>query len=114
MKKNTNRDKKIASKVQSIISEIIYTKYHDDELLSKITFTGSESSGLSFVRIFYTTIDNKEQTEKKLKNITNNLRFLLANKINQKYVPEIVFKYDDTQDKLVRLNKIFKEIEQNL
>ena len=94
---NSNRGEKIASKVQTLVAEILQHDFSDDNLISGVSLVGSEShGGMQFVKLFFYARENIDATQKRLDEITKMVRFALAKKIDQKYVPEIRFVYDDT------------------
>ncbi len=105
MKKQSNnksfaRSDRIASKVQSMVAEILRDNYSD----INITLTGAEShGGLQFVRLYY---QGDKNVQKKLDDIKSQIRYELAAKIDQKYTPDIGFVYDDTLEKSERIKKL--------
>lgn len=108
---NSNRGEKIASKVQTLVAEILQHDYMDDDLIKGVSLVGSEShGGMQFVKLFFYARENKEETQKKLNEITKAVRFSLAQKINQKYVPEIRFVYDDTLERADRIEELLNNI----
>lgn len=108
---NTNRPEKIASKVQTLVAEIIQHDFYDDELLRGVSLVGAEShGGMQFVKLFFYAHGDKIATQKRLDDITKMIRFSLAKKIDQKYVPEIKFIYDDTLEKADRIESLLKKI----
>lgn len=110
---NSNRGEKIASKVQTLVAEILQHDYMDDNLIKGVSLVGAEShGGMQFVKLFFYSHENKEETQKKLDEITKSVRFALAQKINQKYVPEIRFVYDDTLERASRIEKLLSKISQ--
>lgn len=114
MKKETNfnRGEKIASKVQTLVAEILRDNFSEDSIVSMVSLVGSEShGGLRFVRLFYYT-RNPDQvlTQKRLEEITRIVRFELAARMNQKYVPDIKFSYDDTLERADRIDKLLENI----
>lgn len=110
---NSNRGEKIASKVQTLVAEILQHDYMDDDLIKGVSLVGAEShGGMQFVKLFFYSRENKEETQKKLDEITKSVRFALAQKINQKYVPEIRFIYDDTLERASRIEELLNKISQ--
>jgi ribosome-binding factor A len=110
---NSNRGEKIASKVQTLVAEILQHDYMDDDLIKGVSLVGAEShGGMQFVKLFFYSRENKEETQKKLDEITKTVRFALAQKINQKYVPEIRFVYDDTLERASRIEELLNKISQ--
>lgn len=105
---NSNRGERIASKVQTLVAEILRDDWGDDALISGVSLVGSVAhGGLQFVRLFYYTRNQDvDAVQKRLDNITRMVRFELAARMNQKYVPDIRFQYDDTLEKAVRIDEL--------
>ena len=109
---NSNRSEKIASKVQSLVAEILQRELSDDDLIRGVSLVGSESrGGMQFVKLFFYSRDNADSVQKRLDEITKMVRFSLAQKINQKYVPEIRFVYDDTLERADRIENLLNSID---
>ena len=67
--------------------------------------------GLQFVRLFfYTRNENINAVQKRLDEITRSVRFELAARMNQKYVPDIKFQYDDTLEKAARIDELLNNL----
>lgn len=109
---NNNRGERIASKVQTLVAEILRDNFSDDVLLSTVSLVGSEShGGLRFVKIFYYTRNpDFKNVQKRLDEITRMVRFELAARMDQKYVPDIKFAYDDTLERADRIDKLLGAI----
>lgn len=109
---NSNRGEKIASKVQVLVAEILQREFSDDDLIKGVSLVGSESrGGMQFIKLFFYARDNAEAVQKRLDEITKMVRFSLAKKINQKYVPEIRFVYDDTLERADRIENLLNNID---
>lgn len=109
----SNRGGKIASKVQTLVAEILRDNYSDDALLSGVSLVGAVSrGGLQFVRLFYYSRTNDiTAVQKRLDDVTKTIRFELAARMNQKYVPEIKFEYDDTLERAKRIDDLLNKID---
>ena len=109
---NSNRGERIASKVQTLVAEILRNNYNDDPIINGVSLVGSVAhGGLQFVRLFYyTRNDNIEAVQKRLDEITRTVRFELASRMNQKYVPDIKFAYDDTLEKAARIDELLNKL----
>lgn len=109
---NSNRGDRIASKVQTLVAEILRDNYADDSLLSGVSLVGATShGGLQFVKLFYYSRSNDTTAvQKKLDDATKTIRFELAARMNQKYVPEIKFVYDDTLDRAARIDELLNNL----
>lgn len=104
---------RIAAKVQNIVAQILHDKYGDDPVLSGVSLVGAiDSGGLQFVRLFYYSRNpDVACVQKRLDDVTRAVRFELAARIDQKYVPEIRFEYDDTLERAARIDELLNNIE---
>ena len=109
---NSNRGDRIASKVQTLVAEILRDNYADDAVLGGVSLVGAVSrGGLQFVRLFYYSRNRDiEMVQKRLDDVTKTVRFELAARMNQKYVPEIKFEYDDTLDRAQRIDDLLNNL----
>jgi len=111
MKKQTPRGDKIASKVQTIVAEILRDKFNDDPILSTVSLVGADAhGGFAFTRLYYYTHSDPKITQAKLDSMTKTIRFELAARLNQKYTPEIKFEYDDTIERANRIESLLKNL----
>ena len=109
---NSNRNEKIASKVQTLVAEILQRDFMDDDLIRGVSLVGADAhGGTQFVKLFFYAHDNVDATQKRLDEITKTVRFALAQKMNQKYVPEIRFVYDDTLERADRIENLLNNLE---
>lgn len=110
---NSNRAQKVASKVQTLVAEILRDNYSEDALISGVSLVGAVAhGGLQFVRLFYYSRNsNIDSVQKRLDEITKTVRYELAARMNQKYVPDIRFEYDDTLDKAERIDALLNNLE---
>ena len=109
---NSNRGERIAAKVQILVAEILRDIYSDDPLIAGVSLVGADShGGLQFVRLFfYTRNPDINAVQKRLDEITRSVRFELAARMNQKYVPDIKFAYDDTLERAARIDELLNNL----
>ena len=109
---NSNRGERVASKVQTLVAEILRDNYGDDALIAGVSLVGADShGGLQFVRLFfYTRNEDINAVQARLDSITRTVRFELAARMNQKYVPDIRFQYDDTLEKAARIDELLSKL----
>ena len=109
---NSNRGDRIASKVQTLVAEILRDEFADDTLVSGVSLVGAVShGGLQFVRLFYYSRNaDVAAVQKRLDDVTKSVRFELAARMNQKYVPEIKFVYDDTLERAARIDDLLNNL----
>ena len=110
---NSNRGERVASKVQTLVAEILRDNYGDDSLIAGVSLVGADShGGLQFVRLyFYTRNPDVATVQARLDAITRMVRFELAARMNQKYVPDIKFQYDDTMERAARIDELLNNLE---
>ena len=109
---NSNRNERVASKVQTLVAEILQRNFMDDDLIKGVSLVGADAhGGTQFVKLFFYAHENIDATQKKLDEITKTVRFELAQKMNQKYVPEIRFVYDDTLERADRIENLLNNLE---
>lgn len=110
---NSNRGERIASKVQTLVAEILRDTYSDDALIAGVSLVGAVAhGGLQFVRLFfYTRNADVDAVQARLNAITRTVRFELAARMNQKYVPDIKFQYDDTMEKAARIDELLNNLD---
>lgn len=109
---NSNRGERVASKVQTLVAEILRDNYSDDALIAGVSLVGADShGGLQFVRLFfYTRNEDINAVQARLDSITRTVRFELAARMNQKYVPDIRFQYDDTLERAARIDELLSKL----
>ena len=109
---NSNRGERIASKVQTLVAEILRDMFADDAVLSGVSLVGATAhGGLQFVKLFYYSRNGDVVVvQKRLDDVTKMVRFELAARMNQKYVPEIKFEYDDTLERAARIDDLLNNL----
>ena len=109
---NSNRNEKVASKVQTLVAEILQRDFSDDDLIRGVSLVDAQAhGGTQFVKLFFYAHENIDATQQRLNEITKTVRFTLAQKMNQKYVPEIRFVYDDTLERADRIENLLNNLE---
>jgi ribosome-binding factor A len=99
-KKSYSRENKVAATVRQFVAEIIRDMF---PTLMVTIVDAKSSGGLQFVRIFYQ--GNKTDFSK----IKTQIRYELAHRMNQKYVPELEFEYDSTLESSERIADLLKQ-----
>ena len=109
---NYNRGERIAAKVQMLCAEILRDRFGDDALLSGVSLVGAAAhGGLQFVRLFYYSRGGQnDAVQRRLDEITRTVRYELAARMNQKYVPDIRFEYDDTLDRAAKIEDLLNNL----
>ena len=59
---NSNRSEKIASKVQTLVAEILQRDFADDDLVRGVSLVGAEAhGGMQFVKLFFYAHDKRDE-----------------------------------------------------
>ena len=108
VKSDSNRGARIASKVQTIVAEILRDNYADDDLLRGVSLSDSlPTGGGQFIKLFYYSHGGQNaDIQARLDDVTKTIRYELAARMNQKYVPEIRFVYDDTLERAEHIENL--------
>ena len=109
---NSNRGERIASKVQTLVAEILRDNYGDDAIIAGVSLVGAVAhGGLQFVCLYYySRNEDRDAVQKRLDDVTRSVRYELAARMNQKYVPDIRFEYDDTLEKAARIDELLNNL----
>lgn len=110
---NSNRAERIAAKVQTQVAEILRDNYSEDAIVGGVSLVGSVAhGGLQFVRLFYYSRNpDIAMVQKRMDEITRMVRYELAARLNQKYVPDIKFEYDDTLERASRIDALLENLD---
>ena len=111
-KKDSNRNERVAAKVQTIVAEILRDNYSEDPLLSGVSLVGAVAhGGLQFVRLFfYCRLDAVDAVQRRLDIETKTIRFQMGQRLDQKYVPQIKFAYDDTLERAAKIDSLLDNL----
>ena len=110
--KDSNRNERIAAKVQTIVAEILRERYADDPVLAGVVLSGAAAhGGLQFVRLFFQCrLGDMDAVQRRLDIETRTIRFQMGQKLDQKYVPQIRFTYDDSLERAGRIEDLLAQI----
>ena len=117
MKKNTNRMGKVDEELKKEISNIISLELKNPHLTGLISVSKVKTSpDLKFARVYVTMINEKDRKEnlRILKQSSGFIRSTLARKINMRYIPELVFEFDDSIEYDARIDEIINKISSEL
>ena len=108
--------KRINSEILKCLSTIIFEEAKDS-ILKDITITDCETTNdLSFCKVYFTSMLEKEhkELEKELNDDTASfLRSKLAENINIRNIPKLVFKYDESIEYGNNIESIIKKIHES-
>lgn len=103
---------RINSELVRTISEILLLE-GNDELLKSITITAADtSSDLSFSKVYFTSILEKEkkELEKEMNEASDFVRKFVAEKMDLRQTPKLKFFYDESIEYGNKIEGILKQI----
>lgn len=112
--KNNTRMIRINDELQRELSQIIRTQVKDPRIGSLTSVIRVETtSDLKYCKVFISVLGNDEEKDgvmKGLKNAGGYIRHLLAERVNLRNTPELLFKLDNSVEYSVRMNALINEI----
>jgi len=104
---------RINSNIQREISYIIANEIKNPNI-NFVTITAVDvTNDLSYAKIYFTTLDNVEETSKALKSAKGFIRKNLADRVELRHIPELEFIYDESIEYGKRIEEKIKEIHDN-
>lgn len=107
------RSNKVAETIHEIICSIL-SRGLNDPRIGFVTITGVElTDDLSLARIFFSVIGNdkaKKDSEVGLNSAKGFIRREIAKNLTIRHTPELLFKYDSSQDYASRIDSLLKKI----
>ncbi|HET6420348.1 MAG TPA: ribosome-binding factor A [Geobacteraceae bacterium] len=113
---NYKRSDKVAEAVHEFISGLLI-KGLKDPRIGFVTITGVKvTDDLHLATVYYSVIgadDEKKSSEKALNSAKGFIRKEMGRSLRLRYVPDIIFRYDDSMDYAQRIESIIHEININ-
>ena len=107
------KQERINSNLQREISSIIANEVKNPDI-KFITITAVEvTSDLSFAKVYFTTLKDKEETLNALKSAKGFIKKELGERVELRHIPELQFIYDDSIEYGNRIEEKIKEIHEN-
>lgn len=107
------RTERVAGEVQQALARLFQTDFHDitDGMLtvSKVKVSPDLRSARVYLSVFGGALGGAG-TVNSAKAATPQLRAALARQVRMRYVPELFFYLDDTQEEVARVEEILKRI----
>jgi ribosome-binding factor A len=104
---------RLESELLKIISSALLFKVRDREIKSVNLTAVKLSNDLSYAKIYYTTLDsNVEKVQRSLERSKGFFKKEIATADFMRVVPELVFKFDEQEEKARKLEKILAQIQQ--
>lgn len=113
MKKNTNRMGRINEELKKEISQVINYELKNPNVTGMISVTRvNVTPDLRYAKVYVSILNSKnlKQTLDGLKESSKFIRSRVANTVNLRITPEIVFEYDDSEIVGEKIDNILKQI----
>jgi ribosome-binding factor A len=111
-----SRADRVASYIKRQVSDIIQMELSDPRLRF-VTITDIElTKDLRFAKLYFSALGEKPQkdaAEKALKSACGFIRNLIGQRIRLRFVPELMFKLDESCEQSLKIEKILQEINES-
>lgn len=114
MRKPNTRMIRINDELARELANIIRTEVKDPRVNSMTSVIKVETTAdLKYCKVFVSVLGNEEDKAnvmKGLKNASGFMRHLLAERVNLRNTPELIFKLDDSVEYAIKMDKLIREI----
>ena len=113
MQKNQNRFNRVNEEIKKYVSSIIMNDIKDPHLTGLISVTKAKvTPDLKYAKVYISILNAKNVKEDLaiLKKSAGLTRSLLAQRMNLRITPEIIFELDESMEYGARIDSILKEI----
>ncbi|MFN4196502.1 MAG: 30S ribosome-binding factor RbfA [Caldimicrobium sp.] len=111
----SRRSERVASLLKEVISEIILYELNDPIFKNFISLTHIDmGSNLKRATIYFRVFEkDPKEVERALNKSKGYIKKLLAQRMTLKFIPDIEFKIDNTEDEERRLIELFEKIKKD-
>jgi len=112
-KNEQKRSSRVAEAIRNELAMLLLSKVRDPRLLNVNISRVEVPDDLSLARIFFTVLGGKKEIKEAgigLERAKGFMRSHIAKTLNLRFTPALLFRYDDTVEKVAELNEIFQEI----
>ena len=114
MGKPNTRMIRINDELARELANIIRTEVKDPRVSSMTSVIKVETTAdLKYCKVFISVLGNEEDKAnvmKGLKNASGFMRHLLAERVNLRNTPELIFKLDDSVEYAIKMDKLIREV----
>lgn len=112
--KTNNRLSRINDEIMKELSQIIRGELKDPRIGAMTSVIRAETTqDLKYCKVFVSVLggaEEKENVMKGLKNAAGFMRRLIAQRINLRYTPELIFKLDESAEYAIRMDQLIDQI----
>lgn len=113
MRKNTNRMGRVDGEIKREVSQVINYELKNSKVNGIVSVTRVKvTPDLRYAKIYISVLDprDKKKTLEGLNSSKGFIRSRIANTINLRITPELVFVYDDSEEQGERIDQILREL----
>ena len=104
------KGERAGTEIQRELANILLLDAKDEDF-KNVTITAVEvSNDLSFAKVYFTTLDDREHVEHDLNNAAGFFRSLLAERLIMRHTPELRFIFDESIEYGQKIEKIIEEL----
>jgi ribosome-binding factor A len=107
------RTSRVGDQIMKVVADLLLFKVRDPRV-KDVTLTGIEvSKDLRHSRIFFSVMGDTKNIRKTQAGLDSARGFIkreIGSRLDMKYIPDILFKYDPTLEKSEDLERLFKKI----
>jgi len=108
----SQRIAKASSTLRKIIGELIQDGIKDPRIGFVTVVTVKVSKDLRYAKVFVNILGTEQEKKASLKGLNSAAGFIssqIRKKVRMRYIPEISFKYDDSLDYALHIDKLLKQ-----
>ena len=98
------------SDIQKELGNIILFEAKDKDFKNVVITDVEVSNDLSYAKVYFTTVDNREKVSHDLNQASGYFRSLLASRLNIRHTPELKFIFDESIEYGQKIEKIIEKI----
>ena len=104
------KGERAGTEIQRELSNILLLDAKDEDF-KNVTITAVDvTNDLSFAKVYFTTLDDREHVEHDLNNAAGFFRSLLAERLIMRHTPELRFIFDESIEYGQKIEKIIEEL----
>lgn len=110
-----SRKERVQDAIQKEVSDILQNELKDPRLGFVTIMSVEVSQDLRYAKIFYSVLGKDEEKKKSKEALDSALGFirrLIAERIQLRFAPEIVFKEDQSSEYSIRIEEVLNEIKE--
>ena len=104
------KGERASSDIQREISNIIHLDAKDEDFKNVVITAVETTNDLSFAKVYFTTIDDRQKVTKDLNNAAGFFRSLLAERLIMRHTPELRFIFDESIEYGEKIENIIKKL----